>query len=137
MKLLTVNQLLQIHEHVISRFGGDPAHYDTTRAKLESIVAQQYPHFGIDRYSGVFTKAAMLLYFITKGHCFVDGNKRVGIQAALMLINLNGFMDQIPQHEGEMKVLSIAASQVPDAERPRYINNLAVWLQSRCIRRKS
>ena len=60
-------------------------------AKLESIVSQQYAFFGIEQYQSLFEKAAMLLYFIAKGHCFPDGNKRVAILAAIVLLDINGY----------------------------------------------
>ncbi|OLN32615.1 Doc protein [Desulfosporosinus metallidurans] len=43
--------------------------------KLKSILDQQYPHFGFDKYPTPFNKAAMLWYFLTKNHCFVDINE--------------------------------------------------------------
>jgi len=132
--LLTVENILALHDEAIRRYGGDPGHYAETRAKIESIVAQQYPGFRVDRYPGVFNKAAMLLYFLAKGHCFVDGNKRTAIAAAITLLNLNGYRDMIPQHEGEMKVEAVAASIVPDEQRSRYISNLAISLRARFVK---
>ncbi|MHB1405549.1 MAG: Fic family protein [Desulfitobacteriaceae bacterium] len=66
----------------MSVFGGSLEYYQNTENKIKSVLDQQNPHFGYDKYPTVFDKAAMLWYFLTKNHCFMDGNKRVGFYAA-------------------------------------------------------
>ena len=89
MFLLTREHIEIIHAENIETFSGNPGYYENTRNKIESILAQQYPMFGYDKYPSIFEKAAMLMYFFVKGHCFVDGNKRVGILTMLIFLRIN------------------------------------------------
>lgn len=89
-------------------FGGSPNYYHNTKDKIESIIAQQYSRFGYDKYPSIFEKAAMLWYFLTKGHCFVDGNKRVSFYAATTLLKINGFRDTVNDDEAYDKAIQIA-----------------------------
>lgn len=73
----------------------------------------------------------MLMYFFTKGHRFVDGNKRVGIQSAIVFLDINGYEDYLDDDEGYD--MEIAASNTSEDERDTYINNLAEWLSQRFI----
>jgi death-on-curing protein len=49
------------------------------------------------------------MYFFTKGHCFVDGNKRLGVQSAIIFLMLNGYEDYLDDDEGYKKTMEIAA----------------------------
>ncbi|HEX2953427.1 MAG TPA: type II toxin-antitoxin system death-on-curing family toxin [Bacillota bacterium] len=129
---LTREHIEMIHEQAIEKFGGQNGHYIFTLDRIESILAQQYPYFGVDKYPGVFDKAAMLLFFFTKGHCFVDGNKRVGIGSAIVFLMINGYEDNLDDNEGYRKTLEIAGCNIEDAIiRDRYIRNLSQWLVER------
>ena len=120
-----------IYEAMVDRFGGEKGYYNETDNRIKSLLALQYPFFGIDKYPGVFKKAAMLWYFFTKGHCFIDGNKRVGMQAAIVFLEINGYEDKIDDEEGYLKTVEIAESRVPEEERDEYINHLTKWLDNR------
>jgi death-on-curing protein len=122
-----------IHEATIRTFGGNSGYYDYTDHRIDSILSLQYPVFGFDKYPTIFQKAAMLMYFFTKGHCFVDGNKRVGIQTAIVFLDINGYEDYLDEDEGFDKTMEIAASNISEHERDNYIKNLADWLSQRFI----
>ncbi|MBA7556231.1 hypothetical protein ES705_48930 [subsurface metagenome] len=47
---------------------------------------------GKDLYPSVEEKAANLLYFITKNHSFVDGNKRIAALIFLHFLEKNGIL---------------------------------------------
>jgi death on curing protein len=79
IKCLTSEHIYLIHADQIQKYGGQNGHFNFSQDRVESILAQQYSYFGVDKYPHVFQKAAMLMYFFIKGHCFVDGNKRLGI----------------------------------------------------------
>jgi len=89
IELLCIDDILSIHKEAIEMFGGSFEYYKDTVAKVKSIIDQQYHHFDYDKYPTPFKKAAMLWYFLTKNHCFVDGNKRVGFYAAVILLKIN------------------------------------------------
>lgn len=134
MQLLTKDQIYLIHEHVIKRHGGLGNFFDNTDDKIESILAQQYPFFGRDKYPSVFQKAAMLWYFFIKDHCFVDGNKRLGWNSCVILLSINGCCGGWEDVRNDdiiiAKCLEISSSKVEESFRDRYIDLLARWLRN-------
>lgn len=122
-----------IHKSAIQQFGGEPGHFHNTLDRIESVLDQQHPHFDYDKYPTVFDKAAMLMYFFTKDHCFVDGNKRVGVQSAIVFLTINGYKDILDDKEGYIKTLEVESAKVSEDERDLYIENLADWLSHRFI----
>ena len=133
---LAKEHIYLMHEETIKTFGGDAGYYDFTDQRLESILSQQYLVFGFDKYPSIFQKAAMLMYFLVKGHCFIDGNKRVGIQSAIVFLEVNGFEDALDDDEGYLKTMGVAASTLSEIERDNYINDLADWLSKRFVPRE-
>lgn len=58
---------------------------------LESAVQQPRQAFGgADLYPDLFAKAAALARGIICGHLFLDGNKRTGMEAAILFLEYNG-----------------------------------------------
>lgn len=131
IKLLDDDQIVQLHNSLIQVYGGFNSHFVDSREKVASIVAQQYPFFGHDKYPDVFLKAAMLMVFLTKGHCFPDGNKRLGASAALMLLKINGYKVKISNKEIELKTIELACHTFKDIEYDEYIFRLAAWFKER------
>lgn len=131
IELLCIDDILNIHKEAIEMFGGSVEYYQDTVAKVKSIIDQQYPHFGYDKYPTPFKKAAMFWYFLTKNHCFVDGNKRVGFYASVVLLKINGYSDQVDDDEAYEKALQITCSHLTGDELDQYINDLAIWLEIR------
>ena len=131
IELLSVNDILDIHSEAIEIFGGSFDFYKDTTSKIKSILDQQYPHFGYDKYPTPFKKAAMLRYFLTKNHCFVDGNKRVGFYAAAILLKINGYSDKVDDDEAYDKAIQITCSQLIGYDLDVYINELSDWLEER------
>jgi death on curing protein len=89
MKLLTLEQLLQIHTLAVDATGGSVGLRDIGR--LESAIATQTQHvFGDELYSSTIEKSAALIRAIIADHPFVDGNKRTALLAGLALLDMNG-----------------------------------------------
>lgn len=89
MRFLAVAEVLQLHALSLEQFGGGTG----IRAQmlLESAVAQPEASFGgVYLHADVFEMAAAYLYHIVQNHPFVDGNKRTGLLAALVFLDLNG-----------------------------------------------
>jgi len=60
---------------------------------FQSSISTIYQTFdGKDLYPSVEEKAANLLYFITKNHSFVDGNKRIAAMMFLLFLEKNGIL---------------------------------------------
>ena len=77
MRYLSLLEILELHEAVISETGGARGIRDM--GALESALNQ--PRLTFDQsnlYPGIISKAAALCYSLIMNHPFVDGNKRVG-----------------------------------------------------------
>lgn len=89
MILLTVDEIVLLHEKLIRQTGGLPGLRD--RGLLESAVSGMNAGFGdVELYPTIEEKAARLMFALIGNHAFADGNKRVGILAMLMTLRLNG-----------------------------------------------
>ncbi|WP_018212702.1 type II toxin-antitoxin system death-on-curing family toxin [Desulfitobacterium hafniense] len=131
IELLYIEDILAIHEEAIESFGGSFELYKDSLSKIRSILDQQYPHFDHEKYPTVYEKAAMLWYFLTKNHCFVDGNKRVGFYAASILLKINGHSDNVDDDEAYDKAIQISCSQLTGKALDTYILELSHWLKER------
>jgi len=88
-EFLTVEQVLMLHQRQLERFGGGAGLRD--QGLLESAVAQPQASFGGElAHDGLFAMAAAYLFHIVSNHPFVDGNKRVGLLAAMTFLHING-----------------------------------------------
>ncbi len=89
MMLLTVDEIILIHEKLLAATGGSPGLRD--RGLLESAVLGVNAGFeNVEKYPTIQEKAARLAFSLVNNHAFVDGNKRVGMLAMLMMLSLNG-----------------------------------------------
>lgn len=89
MTLLTVDEIMLLHEKLLSATGGAPGLRD--RGLLESAVYSVHAGFDdVEQYPTIQEKAARLAYALVSNHAFTDGNKRVGMLAMLVTLKLNG-----------------------------------------------
>ena len=47
--------------------------------------------FGQEVYPELYDKAAVYMFSVISNHIFQDGNKRTGLQAALLFLKMNGY----------------------------------------------
>lgn len=86
---LDVDDILELHAGQLELFGGGAGLRD--RGLLESAVAQPLASFGGQlAHDGLFAMAAAYLFHLVSNHPFVDGNKRIGLLAAIVFLDLNG-----------------------------------------------
>jgi death on curing protein len=86
---LDVDDVLEIHAMQLEVHGGGTGLRD--RGLLESAIAQPQMSFGGElAHQGLFAMAAAYLFHIVKNHPFVDGNKRTGLLAAIVFLDVNG-----------------------------------------------
>lgn len=124
LRFLTLDELLLIQEHQIERFGG--SHGLRDRALLESAAAQPQATFaGEFVHEEPFAMAAAYLFHLTSNHPFVDGNKRIGLAAALVFLDLNGY--PITAHTEQLYELTMAVArgEVGKAELAVALRNMA------------
>ncbi|MBZ4666398.1 type II toxin-antitoxin system death-on-curing family toxin [Mahella sp.] len=89
MKRLTKTQVIKMHNLLIQETGGSEGIRDD--GLLDSALNAPFQTFdGEDLYKTVPAKAAKLAFFLINNHPFVDGNKRIGILAMLVFLEING-----------------------------------------------
>jgi len=110
MTYLTTDEVILLHEKLLSATGGSAGLRD--QGLLESAVWSVDAAFGdVERYPSIEEKAARLAYALISNHAFVDGNKRIGILAMLVTLDLNDVALQYGQTELIELGLAIANSQ--------------------------
>lgn len=80
---------------------------------------------GIDAYPGLLLRGAAYIWFVVNGHCFMDGNKRLGWIAGEQFLYANGFEVDHGKLTNEAmadNVLEVSQSQVD-------VESLAEWLK--------
>jgi len=86
---LDVEDVLELHTTQLENYGGGSGLRD--RGLLESAVAQPQSSFdGAFAHEGLFAMAAAYLFHIVSNHAFMDGNKRAGMLAAVVFLDING-----------------------------------------------
>lgn len=71
---------------------------------------------GINPYPSVEAKAARLGYGLIKNHPFVDGNKRIGILAMLVFLELNGIIVNSTDEDLIQLGLDLASSKITNKD---------------------
>jgi death on curing protein len=122
MKIITLEQLIQLHILVIRHSGGSEGIRDLGR--LESALAIQTQEvFGKELYEGVFRKAAAMMRGIIGDHPFIDGNKRTASLSALTLLEINGCTFNAPEKALEDFAVRVAVEHID-------IEAIAMWLET-------
>jgi death on curing protein len=117
---LTVEQILFLHMRLIQETGG--AHGIRDPARLQSAVAPAQATFeGKDLYPDVHAKAGALMHSLIQNHAMIDGNKRLGVAAAGIFLQLNGWRLTATHPELEGFTLRVAQSGVDADEIERWL----------------
>ena len=105
------------------RFGDDSDIFGKEKdGSFEGSIGNIYQSFaGQDLYPTLEEKAAHLLYFVTKNHSFLDGNKRIAATVFLYFLDRNGvlFIDgekTIDDHTLVALTIMIAESKPDEME---------------------
>lgn len=89
MIFLTLDDVLESHQNQIDTYGG--SHGIRDLGLLESAIAQPEASYGGQYlHADLFEMASAYLYHLVMNHPFVDGNKRVGLEVAMIFLEING-----------------------------------------------
>ena len=94
MIYLTKQQVIRLNKATVEEHGGNfvPPNNFLHEENLDYLIeAVQAEMFGEPLYPTVSDKAALYCYNIICNHIFTDGNKRTGLAAALIFLNLNRY----------------------------------------------
>jgi death-on-curing protein len=113
---------LGFHSALLARFGGldgirDEGLLDSALARPLQLLHYENPD--------LFDLAACYAHGIVKNHPFLDGNKRSGLMAAALFLELNGWIFHPPEEQAVLQTLALAAGEL---EPPAF----AAWLRESC-----
>ena len=124
MLFLTLDDIIESHQNQIDTYGGSHGIRDI--GLLESAIAQPEASFGGEYlHADNFEMAAAYVYHLVMNHPFVDGNKRVGLEAALIFFEINNENLNASDEQLVDLVLKTTAGQV---EKPE----IAEFFRSHC-----
>ena len=93
-----LQQVMCLHEKVAGRTGGSAGVRDI--GLVESALMRASAQFaGMEAYTTVEEKAAAICCGLIGNHGFIDGNKRIGITAMLLMLRKNGVVLNYTQEE--------------------------------------
>ena len=113
MIILSREQILLMHQHLIERYGG--THGVRDEALLDSALNAPFQSFGgYEFFTTVIDKAVRLCIGLVQNHPFHDGNKRIGAMALLTMLDLNRIELRTNSDELSYIILQYAAGSVDD-----------------------
>ncbi|GHU15287.1 death-on-curing protein [Spirochaetia bacterium] len=102
MKRVTIEQVIEMHSALIAETGGLDGVRDMNL--LDGSVNSPYHTFGGQNlYPTIQAMAAHLAFSLVKNHPFLDGNKRIGVLAMLVFLDVNG----IPVHCSNEELMNL------------------------------
>ena len=94
MEYLEEEDVILINKLTIKRHGGNfvkPTNLFNQESLKYLIEAVEGNVFGKEMYPKISEKAGFYMFSIIDNHVFQDGNKRTGLEAALLFLKLNGY----------------------------------------------
>ncbi len=108
---LPLDEVLEIHQQQIERYGGFAGLRDA--GGLESAIATPQVTFGgAFLHGSIPSMAAAYLFHLCQNHAFIDGDKRVGANAAITFLLMNGWKPTFDPDELVDLVLSVASGRI-------------------------
>ena len=121
---LSVEDITTLHSMLISRSGGLDGIRDTNLLDL-SVNSPYHTFSGQNLYPTIQTMAAHLAFSLIKNHPFLDGNKRIGIFAMMVFLEINGLPLTCTDKELEVLGWGLADSSITESD-------LLEWINSHC-----
>jgi death-on-curing protein len=128
MELLTKNDIIVINYKTVKAHGGNyiPPYNFLHEANLDYIIdIVDAEMFGEPLYPNIADKASIYFYNIICNHIFSDGNKRTGLQAALLFLGANNHALRHDMTNTELFdfVTSVASGQLT-------LDDCRLWFQT-------
>ena len=118
--MISRQEICRLHELSINKYGGAEGIRD--EGLLESAIARPYQTFGGEElYFSVFEKAAAIAESIIINHPFIDGNKRTGLLAMLVILNREGFVLTATNEAVYSFVISISTGSIAFEEIKKWL----------------
>ncbi len=111
MKYLTKQDIIFINKGTVDRHGGNfvpPLNLLNENPLDYLIEAVEAEMFGAPLYPEIHDKAAVYMFNIITNHIFQDGNKRTGLEAALIFLTENDYFIK-----KELKQVDVEGKLIP------------------------
>jgi death-on-curing protein len=112
---LALDEILALHADQIRRYGGRAGIRDLELLR-SALGMPEVSHGGTYLHPSAVEMAAAYLFHIVRNHPFVDGNKRVGLIAALVFLGLNNLTLDADADALFDLVVGVAAGTLAKAE---------------------
>ncbi len=119
---LTKEQILYLHSELIASTGGLDGLRDDNLLQ-SALLSPMQTYDSKELFPTLVDKAARLACGLTQNHPFIDGNKRIGAHAMLVVLALNGISLFYSQKELSDIFLQLAADKIS-------FNELREWIDS-------
>ncbi len=121
---LDIEDVLFIHAEQLPVYGGSAGIRD--RGLLESAVAMPRASAGgLFAHEDLFAMAAAYAFHIAQNQPFLDGNKRTGLLAAIVFLDLNGVTIDDPEGVLYEAMIAIAERRMDKSDLARVLASLA------------
>jgi len=122
---LSVEEVALLHQEQLARYGGgagirDPGAHESAVATARATFDGKFLH------ADLFAMAAAYAFHIAQNQPFVDGNKRTGLVAALVFLDLNGVAVTDPEGRLYQAMLDVAEHRVDKEGLALLLRTLAV-----------
>ena len=107
IEYLTIEQVIELHDEMLKRYGGLPGIRDKNLL-WSAIDAPKAAMFGQEMYLSIYEKAAAYLYHLVCNHPFNDANKRTGFAVTLIFLEVNSAKQTFQKEDLENLVIEVA-----------------------------
>lgn len=122
---LTLAEVLDIHRELLERHGGRGGVRDF--GLLESAIAMPYSGSGGEyHHRSLYDMAAAYAFHIAENQPFIDGNKRVGLAAALVFLDINGVELDDPQGRLYGAMMALGSKKLGKSQLAELLETLSV-----------
>ncbi len=98
MTFLRLENIILFHEKIIKKTGGSVGIRD--RGLIESALNRAFVTYdGKDLYPSIIEKISVIAQSLISNHGFIDGNKRIGIAAMLVMLKMKNVKVSYKQQE--------------------------------------
>jgi len=120
MIFLTIEEVIQIHDDLVSEYGGLQGIRDMGLL-ISAIEMPKATMFGEHLHESLFDKASAYLFHIVCNHAFLDGNKRTGAASTLIFLIQNGCKTKYSMEEFEEMVCKVAQGKFSKEEISKFL----------------
>jgi death on curing protein len=115
IKRIRAEEIISLHNRLISQSGGLDGIRDASMLDL-SVNSPYHTFDGQYLYPTIQAMAAHLAFSLIKNHPFLDGNKRIGILAMMVFLQINGLPLACSDNELETLGWGLADGSIDEPE---------------------